>query len=58
MTTFRVGDMVQKVTGDYKFIGWVVAVFEKRNGATRYVVENQDCVLHIFSDVNLIRYED
>ena len=49
----RLGDRVTKITGDYRFTGVVVAVFAKLSGATRYVVENEDGVLHIFSEKNL-----
>lgn len=51
--TFNVGDRVEKVTGDYVFRGVVVSVFKKRNGLVRVVVENQDGLLHIFSETNL-----
>jgi hypothetical protein len=50
---YKVGDKVKKVTGDYKFEGTVVAAFEKLSGKPRYVVENEDGILHIFSDKNL-----
>ena len=47
---YKVGDHVLKVGEDSKFEGAVVAVFTKRNGKTvRYVVENDDGVLHIAS---------
>lgn len=45
----RVGDPVQKVGGDYQFQGWVVAVFLKRGGAERYVVEDKHGLLFIFN---------
>lgn len=48
-----VGDRIQKSGGDYRFDGEVVAVFNKRNGVVRYVVENDDGILHIFSAANL-----
>jgi hypothetical protein len=48
-TMFKVGDRVEKGVGDYAFNGEVRAVFEKRSGAVRYVVENGDGILHIFS---------
>lgn len=49
-----IGMRVRKVTGDYRFDGVVVAVFHKRNGTDfRYVVENDDGILHIFSRKNL-----
>ena len=51
--TFDIGDYVSKLRGDYSFDGVVVAVFNKLSGARRYVVENRDGVLHIFSGSNL-----
>jgi hypothetical protein len=51
--TFDVGDCVSKLRGDYSFDGVVVATFNKLSGARRYVVENRDGVLHIFSGSNL-----
>lgn len=51
--TFRVGDPVQKVGGDYTFEGWVVAAFTKRSGAVRFVVEDDRGVLHVYSQKNL-----
>ena len=51
--TFQVGDYVTKVVGDYYFQGFVVAAFMKRSGKLRYVVENDDCILHIFSGKQL-----
>ena len=50
---FKLGDEVHKVSGDYRFRGQVRAAFKKKNGAARYVVENDDGLLHIFSDGNL-----
>lgn len=56
---FQVGDRVVKSTGDYRFDGWVVCVFRKRprlsekEGPVRYVVQNADGILHIFSAANL-----
>lgn len=49
----KVGDQVEKITGDYNFTGTVVAVFQKLNGNVRLVVENSDGILHIFSESNL-----
>lgn len=46
---FNVGDRVSKIVGDYKFYGVVRAAFQKNSGEWRYVVENQDGILHIFS---------
>lgn len=47
------GDNVEKISGDYTFDGVVVSVFKKLNGKVRIVVENQDGLLHIFSENNL-----
>lgn len=51
--SFRVGDFVEKVGGDYIFPGVVVSVFEKVSGKIRYVVEDDRGILHIFSEKNL-----
>jgi hypothetical protein len=46
--TLIVGDHVMKIGEDSVFEGHVVSVFTKRNGKTvRYVIENEDGVLHI-----------
>ena len=50
--TFAVGDHVAKISGDYRFVGVVVAAFGKLGGSRRYVVENSG-VLHIFSGKQL-----
>ena len=47
------GDKVRKVGGDYRFDGVVVAVFQKLSGVTRYVVEDDRGVLHVYSRKNL-----
>lgn len=49
MTIYAVGDLVEKVGGDYTFIGVVVAAFKKLSGAERYVVEDDRGVLHVYS---------
>lgn len=49
-TQFKVGDLVEKVGGDYTFVGYVVAVFAKRSGAIRLVVEDDRGVLHVYSE--------
>lgn len=49
----EIGKLVSKTGGDYTFTGDIRAVFTKRNGVVRYVVENDDRVLHIFSAANL-----
>ena len=50
---FKVGDKVEKTGGDYYFYGTVMAAFTKESGAERYVVENDEGILHIFSEKNL-----
>jgi len=54
---FKVGDRVEKVGGDYSFVGIVVAAFEKLSGADRYVVEDSRGVLHVYSAKILKPYE-
>lgn len=54
---FAVGDRVHKPEGDYRFSGFVQAVLRKRSGAVRYVVENSDGILHIFSEPQLLKLE-
>lgn len=54
MNEFKVGDKVSKVGGDYTFDGVVVAAFQKLSGKTRYVVEDDRGILHIFSGKNLV----
>lgn len=49
----RVGSLVEKVGGDYTFVGTVVAKFKKLSGMIRYVVEDDRGVLHVYSDKNL-----
>lgn len=53
MDKLKVGDLVTKNAGDYIFSGRIVAIFTKMSGNVRVVVENQDGVLHIFSELNL-----
>ena len=50
---FAHGDKVEKVGGDYRFEGEVVAAFRKLSGAPRYVVEDDRGVLHVYSAKNL-----
>lgn len=47
------GDQVEKVGGDYTFVGEIVASFHKKSGAVRFVVEDDRGVLHIYSGKNL-----
>lgn len=51
--TFRVGDRVEKVGGDYQYEGTVVAIFLKRSGAVRLVVEDHRGLLFIFNEQSL-----
>lgn len=60
MSSFRVGQQVKKVTGDYQISGVVRAVFTKCDGATRIVVEHtvkdehgEGSFLHIYGPSNL-----
>lgn len=57
---FAVGDYVEKIGGDYEFLGRVVSVFRKfcrhdfregvPTGPARCVVQNIDGVVHIFNE--------
>lgn len=49
----EVNDKVEKVGGDYTFVGTVVSKFEKLSGAIRFVVEDDRGVLHVYSEKNL-----
>ena len=53
----EVGDIVQKIRGDYIFKGVIVSKFEKTSGVVRFVVENSDGILHIFSEKNLTKID-
>ena len=53
MARFGVRQAVEKVGGDYRFEGVVVAAFAKLSGVVRYVVEDDRGILHIFSEANL-----
>lgn len=52
-----VGLKVEKVGGDYTFVGIVVSKFNKLSGAIRFVVEDDRGVLHVYSAKNLKLYE-
>jgi putative ribosome biogenesis GTPase RsgA len=54
---YVVGDWVEKTDGDYTYRGEVVAVFRKRSGLIRYVVENTDGLLFIFNGGQLRPYD-
>jgi len=45
----EVWNTVEKVGGDYTFVGVIIAKFAKLSGATRYVVEDDRGVLHVYS---------
>lgn len=57
MDTLKVGDRVAKTGGDYTFEGVVVAAFQKRGGAWRYVVEDARGILLIMNAKVLQRVE-
>lgn len=54
----KVGMLVEKIDGDYKFPGIVVSIFKKNSGAIRCVVESLSKptlgILHIFNPSQLI----
>lgn len=50
---FKVNDKVEKVGGDYTFVGVVVAAFVKLSGVDRYVVEDDRGILHVYSEKTL-----
>lgn len=54
---FRVGDRVEKFTGDYQLSGEIRAVFTNRKGAKRIVVEHEPGFLHIYGPHNLRHLE-
>jgi len=55
---FVVGQRVKKLYGDYRFKGYVVAVFQKLSQVERCVVENEDGILHIFNLEQLVLWEN
>lgn len=54
----RLHDEVEKVTGDYSFVGVIVADFKKLDGARRLAVEDDRGVVHIYSEKNLKVIDD
>lgn len=50
---FKEGDIVRKTSGDYIFEGIILCAFRKRSGSPRYVVENEDGIIHIFNHSQL-----
>ena len=55
---YKVGDLVSKTGGDYRFDGTVVAAFPKLSGVIRYAVEDDRGILHIYSDKQLTSRPD
>jgi len=55
---YKVGDLVIKEGGDYRYYGWVVAAYHKRSGVKRYVVENVDGMNFIFNETQLSRWQE
>lgn len=51
---YTTGDLVQKLSGDYRFQGRVVSAFRKLSGEVRYVVENADGMLFLFNEGQLV----
>ena len=49
----EIGDTVIKDAGDYTFAGVILPSLKKLSGAERYVVENPDGIVHIFSEKNI-----
>lgn len=52
MQDVQIGDIVERVNSDYKFVGTVRSVFEKNSGLVRYVVEDDRGVLFIWNRKN------
>ena len=50
---FKFGDLVEKVGGDYTYVGEVRGVIEKKSGVFRYAVEDDRGMLHIFAGKQL-----
>lgn len=46
----KLGDKVEKVGGDYTFVGVIVADFVKLSGLRRLVVEDDRGVLHVYNE--------
>ncbi len=58
MEELNIGDKVEKIGGDYTFIGIVVSKFGKLSGKIRFVVEDDRGILHVYSEKNLKKYEN
>lgn len=53
---FKYEDQVEKIGGDYSFIGSVRCSFQKASGQIRVVVENDDGLCHIFNEGQLVKW--
>lgn len=57
MNEFKIGDRVEKHTGDYRAKGEIRGIFTMSSGAIRYVVEHKaeggGSFCHIYSAANL-----
>lgn len=53
--TFSVGDVVEKVGGDYTYKGTIVSIFKKHSGVIRLVVEDDRGMLFIFNEKSLVK---
>jgi hypothetical protein len=57
MGEFKIGDRVEKYTGDYRAKGEIRGIFTMSSGAVRYVVEHKaeggGSFCHIYSAANL-----
>jgi hypothetical protein len=51
---YEVGDYVEHVAIDSTFLGEIRAVFRHKNGAWRYVLQNVDGILHLYSGRTLM----
>ena len=51
----QVGDIVEKLTGDFYYKGEIVAAFTTLRGRRRFIVENPQGQLYIFNDKQLTR---
>lgn len=52
MEEINVGDTVERVNSDYKFVGTIRSVFQKNSGLTRFVVEDDRGILFIWNRKN------
>jgi len=55
---FKHGQIVQKVTGDYTFIGTIVGLVQKTSGEYRYNVEDGRGCVHIFHENQLAPFDN